>query len=119
MHKADLNMFSAANETQVQMAAEKMNATAEQIIQFEANATIARDELKHVKANKTVVETCAKVDRVHGECNELDKLNKLEKLVHNDTMLAEYQAKKNLTDTQITQLKAQVRYQSSSTDVIS
>jgi len=79
--------------------------TPEQVTTLKANATMASEQLKEIEMNQTLTDTCTMVNEVQGSCKKLARLNKLENLAQNDTQLAAFQAKKNLTDAQMTQLK--------------
>lgn len=94
------------NDTQVQMAENLVPLTPDQVTQLKANGTMAAAQLKDIESNQTLADTCSKVNEVTGACKKYKQLTKLEEIAQNDTEIMMIQQKKNLTDTQVTMLKA-------------
>lgn len=87
------------------MAAAMIPLTPDQVTELKNNASMAADTLKTLESNTTLANTCAEVNEVTGTCMRFNGLMRLEELANNDTALAAFKARRNLTDDQVTRLK--------------
>ncbi|KAF2405162.1 hypothetical protein EJ06DRAFT_15506 [Trichodelitschia bisporula] len=100
----------AANTTQLTELQTKQNLTVADIDDIKQAAANAKTRLTALRSNSTLIAACAVVEadnKLQSQCHQIQRLTKLAGLANNAAALQELQTRRNLTATQLDEIKVQ------------